>query len=268
MDDMCSRLKLSRIRESYREWIEKASREDMEYAEFLRGLLEEEIVAREEKGMRRRLKAAGFPFEKTMEQFDFSFRPELRRQVFLNYLSESFIKEGRSLCLIGPAGLGKTHLAVAIGIRQAMRGYDVCFRTVQDLMNRVLKANGWAGRQRELSHPNKCDLLVLDELGYLPQDPQVGPVVYELIASRYEKKAVIVTSNKSITDWGKVLHDTSLAAVVVDRIMHHGEVYYLSGQSYRLRGKKISGYCDLQEAVSQDPPDGKKEDENSDTKRK
>lgn len=196
-----------------------------------------------------------------MEQFDFNFRPELKRKVFLNYLSDSFIQDGRSLCLIGPAGLGKTHLAVAIGIRQAMRGYDVCFRTFQDLMNRVLKASGWAGRQRELSHPHKCDLLVLDELGYLPQDPQIGPVFYELIAGRYEKKAVIITSNKSITDWGKVLHDTSLAGVIVDRIMHHGEVYYLAGQSYRLRGKKISGNVGTLEPIPQDPPGEEKEDE-------
>lgn len=239
MDEMLLKLKLSRIREIYHEWIERASRENMEYREFLRGLLEEELVSREEKGMRKRLKTAGFPFEKTLEQFDFTFRPELKRQVFLNYLQESFITECHSLCLIGPAGLGKTHLAVAIGIRHIMRGYEVRFITVQALMNRVLQASGYASRSKELKPFLKCDLLVLDELGYLPQDPGVGPVLYELIAGRYEKKALIITSNKSLTEWGIVLHDASLASALVDRLMHHGEVYYLSGESYRLKGKKV-----------------------------
>ncbi len=240
MEDLLVRLKLARIREVYPEWIERASREGMGYRDFLQGLLEEEVVAREEKRMRKRLRQAGFPFEKTLEQFDFRLRPELQRQVFLNYLEESFIHEGRSLCLIGAAGLGKTHLAVAIGIKHAMRGYDVRFRTVQALMNRLLQVDGFAGRQRELLPLHKCDLLLLDELGYLPQDPEVGPILYELVAGRYEKKALIITSNKSLTEWGRILHDTSLATALVDRLLHHGEVYYLSGESYRLRGKKIA----------------------------
>lgn len=239
MEELFIRLKLARLREVYRDWLDRAAREQMSYGDFLRGLLEEEVVSRDEKGLRRRMRLAGFPFEKTLDQFDFRLRPELKRQVFQNYLDDNFIRDGHSLCLIGAAGLGKTHLAVGIGIRHLVRGYDVRFFTVQALMNRLLQVDGPQGRRKEMRPLVKCDLLILDELGYLPQDPEIGPILYELVAGRYERKALIITSNKSLTEWGRVLHDTALAAALVDRLLHHGEVYHLSGESYRLRGKKV-----------------------------
>jgi len=156
MEELFNSLKLHRIKDVYKEYIEKASKEEMGYGEFLRLLLQDEQIYRQEKSMTRRLRQAGFPFEKTIDQFDFHLRPELHKQVFLNYLEDSFIINGRTICLIGPAGLGKTHLAISIGIKHIIRGYDA-----------------------------------------------------------------------------------SLAAALVDRLLHHGEVFYLSGESYRLRGKKI-----------------------------
>src|SRR2546422_4043057 len=133
----------------------------MAYTDFLRGLLEEELLAREENQMRRRLKDAAFPFEKTLEEFDFRLRPELNRQVILRYLDDRFLIQGRALVLIGPAGLGKTHLAVSIGLAMLKRGYSVRFTTVQALLTRVLRAGGLDGRAKVLRPYIESDLLVL-----------------------------------------------------------------------------------------------------------
>jgi DNA replication protein DnaC len=237
MHQMLTQLKLARIREIHQEWFDRAAETQMPYPDFLRGLLQEELLAREENQLRRRLKDAGFPFEKTLDDFDFRLRPELNRQVFLRYLDERFITQGRALVLVGPTGLGKTHLSVAVGLALLKRGYTVRFTTVQALLTRVLRAPGLDGRARVLKPYHASDVLILDEWGYLPADPDIGPILYEVIATRYEKKATLITSNKSLTEWGRVLHDTALAAALVDRLLHHGEVYYLKGDSYRLRGK-------------------------------
>ncbi len=237
MHQMLTQLKLARIREIHQEWLDRAAAEQMPYPDFLRGLLQEELLAREDNQVRRRLKDAAFPFEKTLDEFDFRLRPELNRQVVLRYLDDRFITQGRSLVLIGPAGLGKTHLAISIGLALLKRGYLVRFTTTHALLTRVLRAGGLDGRAKVLRPYIQSDLLVLDEFGYLPADPEIGPILYEVIATRYEKKATIVTSNKSLTEWGRVLHDSALAAALVDRLMHHGDVYYLKGESYRIRGK-------------------------------
>jgi DNA replication protein DnaC len=238
MQHLMTRLKLARVREVYESWLERAAQDGLSYRDFLEGLLHEEILAREENQLRRRLKLAGFPFEKTIEQFDFTYRPELKKQVILRYLEDTFITAGESLVLVGPAGLGKTHLSVAIGLKMLQRGYTVRFLTVQALLNQVLARRDIDGRQRVLKPLLLADLLVLDELGYLSHPVEVGPLLYEVIAGRYEHKATIITSNKSLSEWSRVLHDSALAAALIDRLMHHGEVFYLKGESYRLKDKR------------------------------
>lgn len=239
IEALLRRLRLPRIRHIFPEWIERCSREETSLTEFLGGLLEEEVTSREESHTRNLLKRANFPFDKSLEQFDFRRHPALRRQVFQNFLDPTFIRDGRTLVLIGAAGLGKTHLAVAIGTYMVQRGFDVRFIRVQSLVNRVLDIDGARERERILRPYIKSDLLILDEFGYLMPEAETGPILYELVAERYERKATIITSNKSLTDWGKVLHDTALASALVDRLMHHGDVFYLKGESYRLKGKSF-----------------------------
>ena len=233
-----TQLKLARIREAYRDWIDKEPREEMSYSDFLRGLISEEICAREENRVKHRMRQAGFPFEKTIEQFDFSLRPELKRQMILNCMDETFVHQGRCLVLIGPPGLGKTHVSISVGVKMIQLGYSVKFVMAQRLINDYVDMKDVGDRQELLSSLAKVDLLIIDEFGYLPHDREAGPLFYQVISDRYEKKGTIITSNKSLRSWAEILHDSSLAAALIDRLMYHGEVFYLSGQSYRLRGKR------------------------------
>lgn len=241
LDDALKRLRLPRIRVSWKDWSERAAREEMSFVDFLRGLISDEMAAREETKLRRLLRQANFPFHKTFEDFDFRVQPQLRRQVFQTYLEDSFVREGRSLVMIGPPGLGKTHLAVAVGLRAVHRFNGVRFVTVQELANRYIASETPKQRNRILRPYKKCELLILDEFGYLPHEPEVAPLLYELISARYENSATIITSNKSLKEWGRVLGDTALASALVDRLMHHGDVYCLKGKSYRLRDKPAGG---------------------------
>jgi DNA replication protein DnaC len=231
-------LKLGRMSEVVASWIEQATATQMGYADFLDELLSEELLARQENQLRRRLQLANFPFAATIEQFDFTLRPELKRAVILRYFDSSFITSSGSLVLIGPSGTGKTHLAIAAGTKMAQLGYSVRFVTAQYLANHVLGVTPPSARSQALRPWLTCELLILDEFGYLPLDPQIGPVLYELIAGRYQKGATILTSNKSLPTWGQVIGDNTLMMAVLDRLLHHGEVFYFRGGSYRLRGKE------------------------------
>ena len=238
LDHALKALKLPYLRANWDRCIDQAARNDLSHADFLREIIGDEIAAREENKLRKLLATAGFPFHKTLDDFDFRLRPELQRKVFETYAEDSFVKQGKSLVLVGPPGLGKTHLAVAIGIRMVHRRYKVKCITVQEFLNLYLACESPKQWKRLVRPYRSCDLLILDEFGYLAPDSRIAPLLYELISDRYEKSATIVTSNKSLKEWGKVLHDVSLASAIVDRVMHHGEVYYLTGESYRLRGKR------------------------------
>jgi len=221
-------------------WLERAAQQDLSYTDFLVGLLEEECIARTNAATQRRLQEAGFPFAATIEQFDFRFRPDLKRQVVLRYLDPTFVSQATSVTLIGPPGLGKTMLAICIATKQVQLGATARFISAQTLATHLRRTATAVGRQRLLKPLLATDVLVLDELGYLPTDSAFGPALYEIISGRYTCRPTIITSNKSLTDWAQIVQDVSLAAALLDRLLHHGEVFYLKGPSYRTKGRSES----------------------------
>ena len=254
LDHKLTTLRLARIREVYPSWIEQAAHTQMGYGEFLEQLVTEELLGRAENQLRRKMKTAGFPYAATLEQFDFTLRPELKRTVMLRFFDSSFITTASSLLLIGASGLGKTHLAIALGTKMVQLGYTVRFVIAQQLANAVLTAATHTEITRLIEPLITCDLLILDELGYLSMEPQVGPVLYELISGRYEKGATVITSNKSLANWADLIGDTALMMAIIDRLLHHGEVFYFRGSSYRMRGKEAVTLKGKAEAVSSAEP--------------
>jgi DNA replication protein DnaC len=223
------------------QWLDRAAREELPYGDFLGGLLQEEVAARADAATQRRLRQAAFPFAATIEQFDFRFRPELKRQIVLRYLDPTFVEQAGTLTLIGAPGLGKTMLAICVATKLVQLGYTARFITAQRLASQLGRAATAVGRQRLLRPLLTCDVLVLDELGYLPTVAAFGPALYELVAGRYERRPTIITSNKSLTEWAGIVQDVSLAAALVDRLMDRGQVFYLKGPSWRTRDRLAAG---------------------------
>jgi DNA replication protein DnaC len=262
VEQKLAQLKLGRMRAVVASAIAQAEQHQLGYGEFLDELLAEELLGRHENQIRRRLAQAGFPYLATQEQFDWQARPELKRAVMMRYFDSAFVEKAGGLILIGASGLGKTHLAIAVGTRMAQLGYSVRFLTAQQLANQVLGASSRSAVSAILQPLIRCQVLILDEFGYLSVEPQFGPALYELVSGRYGKGATVITSNKSLTTWGELVGgDTALMMAILDRLLHYGEVFYLRGASYRLRGKAplvLDGAASAELGAEARGPDGQR----------
>lgn len=236
LDAMLKRLHLANARRIWRPLIEKAEREKWSYENFLNVLVQEEISHRRGTRLNRAVAAAGFPFLRTIEEYDFSMQSTLRLTMMGSMLSPDFVTEGRSVILYGKPGRGKTHLAIAIAYRAIQNGFEASFVTAASLIEELSKASRKERLQEALGKYIKPHVLVIDEVGYLSYSDDAANVLYHLVNERHVKqRAMVFTTNKRTKAWGKVLHDEDLAEAIVDRILERGRVVRLDGPSGRTR---------------------------------
>lgn len=210
---------------------------DLSALEFLDALLADETLTREEKSLQLRMRVAHFPVVRTFDSFNFDAQPTLDRKVMNELRTLSFFERAQNVVLLGPPGVGKTHIATGLGVSAIQAGHRVYFISAQDLLDqiRIAQLKGIPGhKQRTLANVR---LLIIDELGYVEFDKAAATWLFQLMCQRYERRSTIITSNKPFADWGTIFADVTLAGALLDRLLHHSHVLNLKGTSYRMRSR-------------------------------
>lgn len=235
------RLKLDHLEAQLDAVCEQAAARQLDYKSFLSEALQVEWQGRYQRGIEARLRQSRFPWIKTLEQFDFDFQPSLDRRQVRELAGLSFAERAQNVVILGPPGVGKTHLAVGLGVKAVEAGYSVLFLALESLMTRLLRAQHENRLERTLRQLVYPKVLIIDELGYLPLSREDASLFFRLIVRRYERASLIVTSNKGFLDWGEVFHDHVLATAILDRLLHHATTLNIKGESYRLKEKRRAG---------------------------
>lgn len=233
-------LKTPVITETFTTLGDQARQAGWSHEEYLAAVLGRQVASRTANGTRMRISAAHFPQVKTMQDFTFDHIPAVTRDVIAHLGTCTFIAKRENVVLLGPPGTGKTHLAIALGIKAAEASYPVLFDSATGWIHRLAQAHAKGSLERELRRLNRYRLLIIDEVGYLPLDAAAAALFFQLVASRYETGSIIVTSNLPFSRWGETLGDDVVAAATIDRLVHHAHVIGLDGDSYRTRGHRDS----------------------------
>jgi DNA replication protein DnaC len=229
-------LKLAQIAEMYREVLDEAARKNSSALEVLASLIAAEVTARRQRALDRRIRQAKLPKPKTLADYDFDFPKRIPKQKILRLFDCQFVEQRQCAVIIGPTGIGKTHILTALAYTACEKGLLVRFTRVIDMINTLTTAQMNGTLERALKHYVKPSLLLLDELGYLPIDKRGADLMFQVVAARYESGSIVITTNRPFGDWGKIFDvDNTLATAMIDRLMHHGEAIVIHGGSYRTK---------------------------------
>lgn len=235
MEKTLKRFKLSGIVKTLELRLKQAQEEGFACSEFLGLLLEDEKNSRQDNRRSRLYKGAKLPFEKGLEDFDFSFQPSIKKTEILELATCRFVERKSNILFIGQPGTGKTHLSVALGLQALGYGKTVLFCSLWEMIHQLQQSRADLSYQRKIQEYLKPDLLILDELGYRGMADKTVEDFFEIVSRRYEKGSIIITSNRSVSEWDKVFIDKTLTTAVVDRLMHHCSVIEIKGESYRFK---------------------------------
>jgi DNA replication protein DnaC len=228
-------LSLHRIKEIYKEEAEKSAQAKLDYQEYLYRLIEQQVLTKIDRSVNRKIQIAGFPHIKRMEEFDFSFQPKINEKLIRQLAKLDFLDEAKNVVFLGPPGVGKTHLAISIGIKACQERKRVQFFTAQELTEQLAAAEVSGQLNKTLDSLARVDLLIIDELGYLSLTNHTAKLFFQLVSKRYEKNSMIITSNKPFEQWGEIFNDDVVASAILDRLLHHCYPFFINGKSFRLK---------------------------------